>query len=67
MVTKRVLLAVAVCVFGISAQQKPQLTIDYVMRGPGLYGYPPQDVRWSGDGKRIYFQWKQAADPQDKP
>ena len=33
------------------------------MRGPGLYGYPPQDVRWSGDSQRIYFQWKQWNDP----
>ena len=37
------------------------------MRGPELYGYPPQDVRWSGDNQRIYFQWKQASDPIDKP
>src|SRR5205807_8867558 len=38
------------------------LTIDNIMRGPGLYGYEPAAVRWSGDGKRIYFQWKQASD-----
>jgi len=42
------------------------LTIDNIMRGPNLYGYEPAQVRWSGDGERIYFQWKQAADPQDK-
>ena len=40
------------------------LTIDNIMRGPGLYGYEPAQVRWSGDGERIYFQWKQASDPQ---
>jgi dipeptidyl aminopeptidase/acylaminoacyl peptidase len=45
---------------------KFQLTIDNIMRGPGLYGYEPAQVRWSGDGERIYFQWKQASDPQDK-
>ena len=39
------------------------LTIDNIMRGPGLYGYEPAQVRWSGDGERIYFQWKQASDP----
>ncbi len=33
------------------------------MRGPELYGYEPEQVRWSGDGLRIYFQWKQANDP----
>ncbi|HLK20909.1 MAG TPA: prolyl oligopeptidase family serine peptidase [Bryobacteraceae bacterium] len=39
------------------------LTIDNIMRGPGLYGWEPTQVRWSGDGERIYFQWKQASDP----
>jgi dipeptidyl aminopeptidase/acylaminoacyl peptidase len=51
----------------LSAQGKFLLTIDNIMRGPELYGYPPQDVRWSGDNQRIYFQWKQASDPIDKP
>jgi dipeptidyl aminopeptidase/acylaminoacyl peptidase len=51
----------------IAAQGKFLLTIDNIMRGPELYGYPPQQVRWSGDNQRIYFQWKQASDPYDKP
>src|SRR5512135_1211796 len=51
----------------ISAQGKFLLSIDNLMRGPELYGYPPQSVRWSGDNQRIYFQWKQASDPFDKP
>src|SRR5258708_19256921 len=45
---------------------KFDLTIDNIMRGPNLYGYEPSQIRWSGDGERIYFQWKQASDPQDK-
>ncbi len=43
------------------------LTIDNIMRGPGLYGYEPSQPRWSGDGERIYFQWKQAGDPLLQP
>src|SRR3984885_14707100 len=43
------------------------LTIDNIMRGPGLYGYEPSAVRWSGDGERLFFQWKQAGDPPIKP
>ena len=39
------------------------LTVDNIMRGPGLYGYEPSQVRWSGDGERLFFQWKQASDP----
>src|SRR5580658_601737 len=43
------------------------LTIENIMRGPGLYGYEPNAVRWSGDSQRIYFTWKQASDPIDHP
>lgn len=39
------------------------LTIDNIMRGSGLYGWEPSQVRWSGDGEQIYFQWKQPGDP----
>lgn len=40
---------------------KFSLTIDNIMRGPGLVGYEPSQARWSGDSGRIYFQWKQAS------
>jgi dipeptidyl aminopeptidase/acylaminoacyl peptidase len=66
----RILLVVLILMgqrYEASAQSKFLLTIDNIMRGPGLYGYPPQDVRWSGDNQRIYFQWKQASDPVDQP
>ena len=55
-------------VFALSAQPagKFALTVDNIMRGPGLFGYEPSRVRWSGDGERIYFQWKQASDPVTK-
>jgi dipeptidyl aminopeptidase/acylaminoacyl peptidase len=43
------------------------LTIDQIMKGPGLTGYEPTGIRWSADSQRIYFQWKQWNDPQDKP
>ena len=43
------------------------LTIDNIMRGPGLVGYEPAQVRWSGDSQRIYFQWKQASEKEDAP
>ncbi|HLW76814.1 MAG TPA: prolyl oligopeptidase family serine peptidase [Bryobacteraceae bacterium] len=43
------------------------LTIENIMRGPNLYGYEPTSVRWSGDSRHIYFQWKQASDSIDQP
>jgi dipeptidyl aminopeptidase/acylaminoacyl peptidase len=51
----------------ITAQKKFSLTIDNIMRGPELYGNEPSAVRWSEDGHRVYFQWKQANEPRVKP
>src|SRR5581483_8924684 len=70
--TRILLAACALAVFTgqrseISAQGPFLLNIDNIMRGPGLYGYAPQAVRWSGDNQRIYFEWKQASDAFDKP
>lgn len=64
---KLALLAVFGLALSQSAQTKVALTIDYMMRGPGLFGYEPTQVRWSGDSQKIYFQWKQASDAIDHP
>src|SRR5258705_7348836 len=37
-----------------------ELTVDSIMRGPRLVGYPPTGVYWSRDSQRVYFRWKQA-------
>jgi dipeptidyl aminopeptidase/acylaminoacyl peptidase len=58
----------------LSLAQKPseppakrfELTVDSIMRGPRLVGYPPTGVYWSQDSKRIYFRWKQADEPRLK-
>ncbi|MBI3792605.1 MAG: S9 family peptidase [Gemmatimonadetes bacterium] len=39
------------------AQQRFDLSVANIMRGPELYGREPQRVRWSADGEWIYFQW----------
>jgi dipeptidyl aminopeptidase/acylaminoacyl peptidase len=43
-----------------------ELTVDSIMRGPALVGYQPDAVRWSRDSRRVYFRWKQAAEPRVK-
>src|ERR1022692_339585 len=50
------------------AAAKPafDMTIDSIMRGAGLFGYPPASVRWSPDSKFVYFQWKRYDDPREK-
>src|SRR5438270_7725845 len=56
------------------AQQPPQptpakkfeLTVDSIMRGPDLVGYPPAGVYWSQDSRRVFFRWKRAGEPRLK-
>src|SRR5438034_9090205 len=41
-----------------------ELTVDSIMRGPKLVGYPPTGLRWSGDSARVYFEWRQPAEDE---
>jgi dipeptidyl aminopeptidase/acylaminoacyl peptidase len=47
----------------VTAQTRLELTIDTIMRGQGLAGYPQSAVRWSPDGQQVFFSWKQHTDP----
>ena len=50
-----------------STAAKPfELTVDSIMRGPRLVGYPPTGVYWSQDSQRVYFRWKEAGEPRLK-
>ncbi|HYG08602.1 MAG TPA: DPP IV N-terminal domain-containing protein, partial [Pyrinomonadaceae bacterium] len=49
-----------------TASKKFELTVDSIMRGTALVGYEPASVRWSQDGARVYFRWKQATEPRLK-
>src|SRR5512132_2363294 len=41
-----------------------ELTVDSIMRGPKLVGYPPTGLRWSGDSSRLYFEWRRPGDEE---
>src|SRR5471032_2191526 len=41
-----------------------ELTVDSIMRGPKLVGYPPTGLRWSGDSSRLYFEWRRPGDDE---
>src|SRR5215472_16816616 len=43
-----------------------ELTVDSIMRGPRLVGYPPSAVYWSQDSRQVYFRWKQTDEPRLK-
>src|SRR5258706_2111242 len=45
-----------------AAAQQFDLSIDNIMRGPGLYGWAPDEVRWAPDGQHVYFSWKLYSD-----
>jgi dipeptidyl aminopeptidase/acylaminoacyl peptidase len=62
-------LLTSVCAQRSNVQTQPQpfeLTVDSIMRGPRLVGYPPTGVFWSQDSQKVYFRWKQADEPRLK-
>jgi dipeptidyl aminopeptidase/acylaminoacyl peptidase len=59
----------------LSAQQPPSaapapppgkmaLTVDSIMRGPALVGYPPSGLRWSGDSRDLFFEWRKPGEKE---
>jgi dipeptidyl aminopeptidase/acylaminoacyl peptidase len=41
-----------------------ELTVASIMRGPKLVGYPPSGLRWSGDSKDVYFEWRRPGEDE---
>ncbi|HEV2718428.1 MAG TPA: alpha/beta fold hydrolase [Thermoanaerobaculia bacterium] len=64
---KKLFVIAAVVAAAITAYaQKLDLTIDNIMRGPGLVGWAPEEVRWTPDGTKVFFSWKLYGDPLEK-
>ncbi len=40
------------------------LTVDSIMRGPALVGYPPDGLRWSADSQKLYFEWRKPGEDE---
>ena len=47
-----------------AAPPKFDLSVDSIMRGPRLVGYPQTGLRWSGDSSRLYFDWRRPGDEE---
>jgi dipeptidyl aminopeptidase/acylaminoacyl peptidase len=74
--TSMVLAAALLCASPIfisaeqSATRKPaaepgfELTVDSIMRGPDLVGWPPSGLRWSGDSQKLYFEWRKPGEEE---
>ena len=43
---------------------KVEMTVDSIMRGPDLVGYPPSALRWSGDSQQLYFDWRKPGEEE---
>src|SRR5215510_14008721 len=57
--------AVSITAHPATAPARPfELTVDSIMRGPKLVGYPPTGLRWSGDSARLYFEWRRPGDEE---
>ena len=41
-----------------------ELTVDSIMRGPDLVGYPPTGLRWSGDSQKLFFEWRKPGETE---
>jgi dipeptidyl aminopeptidase/acylaminoacyl peptidase len=73
--TTTVLLAVAAAVT-LAAQQpaapvppaapaRMTLDVDSIMRGPELVGYAPSVLRWSGDSRDLFFEWRKPGEKEN--
>jgi dipeptidyl aminopeptidase/acylaminoacyl peptidase len=50
------LLLIAIC-SNAFAQKLDTLTIEKIMRDPKWIGVAPSDIKWSDNGKKVYFKW----------
>ena len=62
-------LAALASVSSVLQAQRPafEFSIANIMRGPELYGREPQNVRWSADGRTIYFMWNEPGTRWSEP
>jgi dipeptidyl aminopeptidase/acylaminoacyl peptidase len=46
------------------ASRQFELTVDSIMRGPDLVGYPPSGLRWSADSQKLFFDWRKPGETE---
>ncbi len=46
------------------ASSRFELTVDSIMRGPDLVGYPPTGLRWSADSQKLFFEWRKPGETE---
>ena len=48
----------------VQAPDRMAMTVDSIMRGPDLVGYPPSGLRWSGDSRDLFFEWRKPGEKE---
>jgi dipeptidyl aminopeptidase/acylaminoacyl peptidase len=51
-------------VIGAAPPAPFDLSVASIMRGPKLVGYAPDSIRWSGDSKEFWFEWRKPGDAE---
>ena len=41
-----------------------ELSVASIMRGPRLVGYAPNSLRWAGDSREFWFEWRKPGDTE---
>ncbi len=60
------LFVLSASLYNLSAQQKPTLTVEKIMRDPKWMGVSPSNIDWSTDSRHIYFDWNPASKARDE-
>jgi dipeptidyl aminopeptidase/acylaminoacyl peptidase len=47
-----------------SSGSRFELTVDSIMRGPDVVGYPPTALRWSADSQTLFFEWRKPGEKE---
>ena len=63
---KKLLLFALSAEIAVAAAPPPafELSVASIMRGPKLVGYAPDSVRWAGDSREFWFEWRKPGDPE---
>ncbi|HEX2976711.1 MAG TPA: alpha/beta fold hydrolase [Bacteroidales bacterium] len=54
---KKSLLVIVLALLACNSFPQSALTIEKIMQGERFTGYSPENLRWSVDGKKLYFSW----------
>ncbi len=47
-----------------SSGSRFDLSVDSIMRGSDLVGYPPTGLRWSADSQKLFFEWRKPGEKE---